>query len=405
MHNTKPLTEPRRQPLRLAIVTETYPPEINGVARTVGLMVAAMCARGHRVQLIRPRQHATDKPLDDGELAHVLVAGVPIPRYQELKLGLPAKRRLLQLWQQQRPDLVHIVTEGPLGGSALRAAKTLGLPVSSDFHTNFHSYSRHYGFGVFGKLVAGYLRSLHNKADCTMVPTQQMRDELAALGFDKLLVVGRGIDTALFNPARRSRELRAAWGCRGDETVALYVGRLAPEKNLDQFVEAVRVMRAVDPALRVVLVGDGPEGPRLRRANPDFVFAGMRVDEDLAAHYASADAFIFPSMTETFGNVTLEAMASGLAVAAYDYAAAARFIANGESGLLARFDDRESFNMACSRLARDAGLRATMRAGARRTAESLSWDGVFDELETVLLGVIAGHRAAQALPDTVAAAG
>ena len=390
---TMPPANQHRHPLKLAIVTETYPPEINGVARTIGLTVEALCARGHQVQLIRPRQDADDQPVDGPDLAHVLVRGLPIPRYQELMLGLPAKRRLLRLWQQSPPDLVHVVTEGPLGGSALRAGKTLGLPVTSDFHTNFHSYSKHYGFGLFGKLIAGYLRSLHNKADCTMVPTQQMKDELQALGFRSLLVVGRGIDTVLFNPARRSRELRAAWGCHGDETVVLYVGRLAPEKNIGLFIESARAMRAVDAAVRVVLVGDGPEGPGLRRAHPDFVFAGMRTGEDLAAHYASADVFLFPSVTETFGNVTTEAMASGLCVAAYDYAAAAKYIVHGESGLLARTNDRQAFNMVCCRIARDATLRAKLRTNARSVAEGLSWMRVFDEFEDVLFDTIARNAA------------
>jgi glycosyltransferase involved in cell wall biosynthesis len=252
---------------------------------------------------------------------------------------------------------------------------------------------------MFGKLVTGYLRSLHNKADCTMVPTRQMKDELDALGFNNLLVVGRGIDTALFNPLKRSRELRASWGCSGDETVAIYVGRLAAEKNLRLFVEAVQAMRAVDPTVRVVLVGDGPEGPALRRAHADFVFAGMRTGEDLAAHYASADAFIFPSTTETFGNVTLEAMASGLAIVAYDYAAAASHLVNGESALLAGFEDRDAFNLASARLARDAGLRARLRTRARNIAESLSWEHVFDDLEEVLLATVANHRMPRLTPS------
>ncbi len=388
----------RRHPLKLAIVTETYPPEINGVARTLGLMVDDLCARGHQVQLIRPRQGKGDNPVDVGDLAHVLFTGVPIPRYQELKLGLPAKRRLMRMWQADPPDLVHVVTEGPLGGSALRAAKSLGLPVASDFHTNFHSYSKHYGFGVLGKLVTGYLRSLHNKADCTMVPTQQMKDELEALGFERLTVVGRGIDTTLFNPSRRNRELRASWGCNGDQTVALYVGRLAPEKNLRLFVDAAKAMIAVDPGVKVVIVGDGPEGPRLRRLHPEFVFAGMRRGEDLASHYASADVFLFPSITETFGNVTTEAMASGLAVAAYDYAAAAQFLVHGDSGLLAPFDDRDAFQRAGAILARDAPLRAKLRVNARAVAESLSWTRVFDAFEQVLVDTAALRWAAPPHP-------
>ena len=227
--------------LTISVVTETYPPEVNGVAHTISKMVQGLRQRGHQVQLIRPSQ-GRNEPLEC-ETQQVLVRGVSIPRYQELKLGLPAKRRLLRLWSAQPPDVVHIATEGPLGASALRAARMLGLPVSSGFHTNFHSYSRHYGLGLMSRLVAGYLRSLHNKTGCTIVPTKEMKAQLTGLGFHNLVVVGRGIDTTLFNPARRSASQRAAWGCEADDLALLYVGRLAPEKNIGLFVSAARAMR------------------------------------------------------------------------------------------------------------------------------------------------------------------
>src|SRR4029077_5145261 len=222
----------------------------------------------------------------------------------------------------------------------------------------FHSYSRHYGMGVFANLVSRYLRTLHNRTECTMVPTAEMRAYLETLGFERVAVVGRGVDSGLFSPARRSERLRASWGCRGNETVALYVGRLAPEKNLGLFVEAALAMREVDAELRVVLVGDGPQAAALRARHPDFVFAGMRTGRDLAEHYASADVFLFPSITETFGNVTLEAMARGLAVAAYACGCARQYLRNQSSALLAPLDDRAAFIRIAARFARDAELRA-----------------------------------------------
>src|SRR5882672_7385273 len=246
-----------RGALRVAVVTETYPPEINGVARTVGLMVDALLERGHEVQLIRPRQGREPLPSPGRAPRERLVAGFAIPFYLHLQVGLASPSTLHREWSQSRPDLVHVVTEGPLGWAAVSAARRLAIPISSDFHTNFHSYSRHYGFGMFAGVVARYLRALHNRADCTLVPTAQMRANLEALAFERVAVVGRGVDTRLFNPARRSERLRAAWGCTGNETVALHVGRVAPEKNLGLFVDAALEMRTIDAKLRVVLVGDG----------------------------------------------------------------------------------------------------------------------------------------------------
>jgi glycosyltransferase involved in cell wall biosynthesis len=382
--------------LRVAVVTETYPPEINGVARTVGLMVEALLARGHEVQLVRPRQRHEPDPRPHPALRERLVAGMPIPLYRHLQIGFASSGQLQREWKQWRPDLVHIVTEGPLGWTATAAAKRAGIPISSDFHTNFHSYSRHYGFGMLAGVVAGYLRSLHNRAGCTLVPTAEMKEALEALAFERVEIAGRGVDTRLFNPARRSERLRAAWGCQGSEIVALHVGRLAPEKNLGLFVEAALAMRAIVPSVRIVLVGDGPQHGILRNRHPEFVFAGMRTGEDLAAHYASADAFLFPSVTETFGNVTLEAMASGLAVVAYDYAAAQQHLRHTQSGLLAPRGDAAEFVRMAMLLAEDGELRSRLRTEARRVAEGLTWEKAFDDMERAFTLVAAGsgYRAA-----------
>ena len=382
-----------RNALRVAVVTETYPPEINGVARTVGLMVESLCERGHEVQLVRPRQRdAPARSLDEGP-EECLVLGLPIPFYRHLQMGLAPPRLLHREWTQKRPDLVHVVTEGPLGWAAVSTARRLRIPVCSDFHTNFHSYSRHYGLGVFSGIVSRYLRALHNRTDCTLVPTDEMRANLETLAFERVKVVGRGVDGRLFSPARRSERLRATWGCMGSEAVVLYVGRLAPEKNLGLFVEAALAMRAIDASLRVVLVGDGPQSAELRARHPDFVFAGMRTGGDLAEHYASADVFVFPSTTETFGNVTLEAMASGLAVLAYDYAAARQYLRHGASALLAAPGDRVTFVRLAAQLAGHPELRSRLRSEARRAAEAASWSRAFDDLERVLRGLVAANRA------------
>jgi glycosyltransferase involved in cell wall biosynthesis len=321
--------------MRIAMVTETYPPEVNGVARTVGLMVDGLLRRGHSIQLVRPRQNAADGAAAQVGLEDLLVAGIPIPRYTQLKMGMPSRRALERAWRERRPDLVHIATEGPLGWSALAAARKLEIPVATDFHTNFDAYSRHYGFSWFAAAVQGYLRRFHNRADCTMVPTRELAETMAKSGYRDLRVVGRGVNPDVFSPARRSTALRASWGAGEDTPVALCVSRFAPEKNFPLVIEAYEAMRAARPDIRLVLVGDGPMAAELRRRNVGYVIAGRLVNGALSAHYASGDIFLFPSTTETFGNVTIEAAASGLGIVAYDYAAAREHLVHERSALLA----------------------------------------------------------------------
>jgi glycosyltransferase involved in cell wall biosynthesis len=377
-----------RRSLRLALVTETYPPEVNGVARTLAHLVDGLRARNHELQLLRPRQGEADQAGADARFHEVLMRGLPIPRYPALKLGLPARNALVRLWTTRRPDLVHIATEGPLGFSALQAARRLRLPVSTDFRTNFHAYSKHYGVGWLHKPIMMYLRKFHNAARCTMVPTDALRRSLSEYGFRDVFVVARGVDTRLFDPARRSEALRRAWGVAPGTPAVLYVGRLAPEKNLETLVRGFNSVRQVRPDAKLVLVGDGPAAPSVQALCPDALFAGMRSGEDLAAHYASADLFLFPSLTETFGNVTPEAMASGLPVVAFDYAAAAQLITPGLDGALATYGDASSFAAQAAVLAGNPdGLRA-MGRHARRAAEALSWDRILDQVEVRFLTLV-----------------
>jgi glycosyltransferase involved in cell wall biosynthesis len=216
------------------------------------------------------------------------------------------------------------------------------------------------------------------------VPTDSLRAALAALGFNNLRVVARGVDTTLFNPSRRSDALRASWGVNPEDPVLLYVGRLAPEKNLEPVITTFEQVRPLAPAARLVFVGDGPARADLQVRCPDAIFAGMRTGEDLATHYASGDVFLFPSLTETFGNVTVEAMASGLAVAAYDYAAAAEHIAHGINGVLAPYDDAAQFVRRAVELAIDPTRIREFGEHARTTAAMLAWDRIIEQFEALL---------------------
>ncbi len=365
--------------LDIAFVTETFPPEVNGVAMTVGRLVHGMRERGHRVSVIRPRQGEGDI----GNEHEQAVPGLPLPGYPGLRFGLPAGRRLARQWRYRRPDLVHVVTEGPLGWSAVNVARRLGIPVTSGFHTNFDRYSVHYGLGWMRPAVAAYLRMLHRRTRATMVPTEALAADLAGEGIAGVRVVGRGVDTLLFDPARRSTALRAEWGVRDDEPVCLYVGRLAPEKNLAVVEKAFAALQVWHPRARMVWVGDGPSAKRLATAHPDHHFAGMRLGEDLAAHYASADLFLFPSLTETYGNVVAEAMASGLPVVAYRSAAAAELILPRQNGCLASPGDERSYVEETLWLLADDARRQALAGAARAAMLSRDWASVVASFERV----------------------
>ena len=368
--------------VKIAIVTETYPPEVNGVASTVARFINGLVGLGNNITLIRPRQGISDKPKSESHFREILTMGMPIPGYSSLRMGLPQKNMLLKQWASDRPSLVHIVTEGPLGWSALEAAKKLNIPICSDFRTNFDAYSTHYGMSFLKNPIQSYLRYFHNNCNLTMVPTQELKNQLLSNGFERLKVLARGVDTELFNPSKRCQNLRNHWGIKDHEKVVLCVGRLASEKNLQVTIEAYKAMSQVNPNLKMVWVGDGPEKGSLKLSCPNSIFTGVQRGEVLATHYASGDIFLFSSLSETFGNVTIEAMASGLAVLAYDYAAARQFIDHGVNGFLASLSEANSFIAAGLELIKNDVKLENLRAQARQTTLEISWDQVTKKLES-----------------------
>jgi glycosyltransferase involved in cell wall biosynthesis len=286
----------------------------------------------------------------------MLVDGAPVPRYPGLRFGLPAGRRLAARWGAQRPDAVYIATEGPLGWSALRAARRLGIPAATGFHTRFDDYMGQYGAGFLSPWVFAWLRRFHNRGAATLVPTRELHDQLAQQGFRHVQRLGRAVDTRRFHPGWRDAALRAHWGLGDEDLALLYVGRLAAEKNLPLLARAYHALRARRPGTRLVVVGDGPARAQLLELVPDAVFAGVRRDDDLARHFASADLFVFPSRSETFGNVILEAMASGLPVVAFDYGATREHLADGAHGAAVAFGDDDGFVQATAGLGTHGAL-------------------------------------------------
>jgi len=381
--------------MRYAIVTETYPPEINGVALTVQGLEDGLRQRGHEVTVVRPRQ-AGDA---DAALRHdtLLVHGARLPCYAGLRFGLPAPVALRAHFRHFMPDAIYVATEGPLGWAALGAARRLGIPAATGFHTRFDHYMADYGMPWLQPVALRWMRHFHNRGDATLVPTRELADWLAQAGFGKAQRLARAVDTSQFHPRFRDDALRAQWNAGENTPVLLSVGRIAAEKNLRLAVQAFRRLQQRCPQARMVWVGDGPERPALQAAHPDFLFCGMQRGPDLARHYASADLFVFPSRSETFGNVTLEAMASGLATVAFNSGAAREHLRSGLHGAAVQDDD--SFVQAVLDLGGNARRRRAMGASAHLAVQALQPAQVAADFD-VLLSRLARQRKehAHALP-------
>jgi glycosyltransferase involved in cell wall biosynthesis len=375
---------------RVSIVTETFPPEINGVANTLNQLSTALSRFGNRVQIVRPRQ-AEEKTSDYNGFEVITAPGLPIPGYRELRFGIPIKKRLLKLWKEQRPDIIYIATEGPLGSSALQAARSLEIPVASGFHTRFDNYTKHYGIGWLEPLARAYLRRFHNRCQLTLVPTRALQDKLQRQGFKNISLIARGVDTQLFSPARRDNALRAEWGLRDNDLALIYVGRLAAEKNLKLAVEAWLAIRVDRPGTRLILVGDGPMRDALQKNHPEIIFCGMHRGESLARHYASGDLFLFPSLSETFGNVVIEAMASALPVLGYRDAAIKEFVRHQENGIVIEAGDRRQFIQAAREVAQEPELLARLGKQARKDSLAMDWSKIHCRFAMLLSDIQEDH--------------
>jgi glycosyltransferase involved in cell wall biosynthesis len=278
---------------------------------------------------------------------------------------------------------VHIATEGPLGWSALQAARVLRLPVTSDFRTNFHSYSKHYGVGWLSKPIVAYLRKFHNRTHCTMVPTRALKTQLQAAGFENLRIVARGVDTQLFHPGQRSHALRSQWQAEENTVILLSVGRLAAEKNLDLIVITFQTLAQSGRRVKLVFAGDGPYRAKLQADCPEAIFMGMCSHAELAHVYASADLFLFPSLTETFGNVTLEAMASGTPVLAFDCAAATEVIEDGHNGWLVQGEDPQRYVLKALEITQDTATLLKAKSHAAESIRPWDWQEIVSQVEVI----------------------
>ena len=358
------------------LVSETFYPEINGVSMTLHRLLLGLQKKGFETTIIRPRQK--NEQANHFPYKEHLVAGIPIPYYPELRFGITTTNHLKKIWRTECPTLVHIATEGPLGLCALWAARSLEIPVISSFHTNFHQYGKYYKLSFLIKGAFAYLRYFHNRTRATYAPSDDLIENLKAAGFKNLRKMERGVDAQLFNPRKRSTDLRLSWGANKETPVFTYVGRIASEKNIPFALKCFQEVKKKLPEAIMVVVGDGPLRKELEKKYPEVIFCGLQKGEALAQHYASSDVFIFPSVTETFGNVVTEAMASGLIVAAYDYAAGKLLIEDGINGTVASFDNKEHYLANLIQLISGRTIWPTMREKSRARIEDISWESITD---------------------------
>ena len=364
--------------MRIAYFSDTFIPQINGVSNTLSYLKRYLDKSG-----VDYRFHVPD--YDDNGLRndkHIICSrGMALPDYHDCKLTLPWMPRLSADMDSFRPDLIHLVTEFGIGIMGRSYARTKRIPIVSSYHTNIDQYAQYYPIiSPLKENVKDYFRWFHRRSRRVFVPTDETRGQLQAIGFQNLSIWSRGIDTALFTPGRRAGAFRERYDLAGKKLV-LYVGRVAAEKDVGLLPEVMRRVQAAHPEATLVVTGDGPQLPQLREQAPKgSVFIGFLRGEPLAEAYASSDLFLTPSSTETFGNVALEAMASGLPVVAANAGGFKTIVRHGTDGLLCAPHDAGAFADALSLLLARPELAAQMGEYALQTAKARSWDSVFSRL-------------------------
>lgn len=373
--------------MRIAIFTETFLPKWDGVANTLCYLLEHLARRGHSSLMFAP----------EGAPAHYAatrIVGLPsfaFPFYRDLKV-VPPIVNVTDVLAAFKPDLVHLVNLASLGLIGMHHARDLNVPTVASYHTDMPQYARLYGMGVLEDPIWAYFRWLHNQADLNLCPSQYTQQQLEARAFERVAIWGRGVDTQRYNPAHRTQEwrLRLTQG-EPDRPLLLYVGRLATEKRIDWLRPVLDHM----PDAALALVGDGPLREELCRlfAGTRTTFTGYLEGLDLARAYAASDLFVFASTSETFGNVVLEAMASGLPVIAAGAGGPVDHIRNGENGFLSDPNDPTDFAALVSRAISDDNLLAQMSKTARAYAETQTWDMILDGLLAQYERVIREHLA------------
>lgn len=377
----------RVEPLRVALFSGNYNYVMDGPVRALNKLVARLEERGDEVLVFAP---TTKTPALKHAGTLISAPSVPLPgRRREYRFSIGLTPDLKRRLDAFRPTLIHLSAPDLLGLGALKYARRNRIPAVSSFHTRFDTYPRFYGAKWAERYVLDYMRWFYDRCEHVYPPSQSMADELRAEGLGRdIRIWARGVDSHLFNPAARDVKWRRDLGFADDDVVVAYVGRLVLEKGIDEFADAVKRARESNPKIRALVVGAGPERERFEQRLPDGVFVGYQEGEGLARAYASADMFFNPSITETFGQVTLEALASGLPAVCAAASGSRSLVEDGVSGLLAPLDSStEAFSKLILKLAGEQALRRRMSAAARAAAFKYDWDSILD-------GLISNYREA-----------
>jgi glycosyltransferase involved in cell wall biosynthesis len=373
--------------MRVALVTENFLPKLDGVTRTLAMLLEHLQRRGHQAIVLGPQ----GSPRHYAGARVFGAPGLPLPMYPELRALLPPpafENRLARF----RPDVVHVVEPMLLGAAGIMWAQRLPAPIVSSFHTDLAAYCAYFQLGALANPMWAYRRFLHNQCAVTLCPSPSTARQVTEHGILRVGLWPRGVDAALFTPARRSEAWRARTAGDPTRKIILYVGRLSPEKNLSALTAAYRALAAPDTHL--VFVGDGPGRAELEHAlhGQHATFTGYLQGEALAEAYASSDIFAFPSLTETFGQVVQEAMASGLPVVGFDSGGVHDLVTHEQTGLLAPANDHVALTQALQSLLASPAQRLRLGAHGRALAEQRTWESVMDGLLDVYATVAADRH-------------
>lgn len=377
-----PIRAPRNRPLRVALFSGNYDCVRDGANRALNRLVAYLLAQvGARVRVYSPT--APKKAFASvGDVFSVKSAS--IPGRPEYRVALGFTRAAREDVEAFAPDIVHLSAPDLLGRQAQKYARAAGIPVVASLHTRFETYLDYYRLGFLKRPVEAYLDRFYGDSDQILAPTPPIMAEMAAqFGDEKVSIWSRGVDRQMFHPALRSQALRAQFGYAPDDVVPLFFGRLVLEKGLGVFADAIAALRSRGHPVRPMVIGDGPARDWLARKLPNVTFLGFMEGRELGRAVASADLLINPSVTEAFGNVNLEAMASGLAVLSADVASAATLIDHGRTGMLIPADEPQAYAEAAADLiGQPARLRALGRS-ASAAADRYCWDEILGEVARV----------------------
>lgn len=376
--------------MRIALFTETFLPKVDGIVTRLKHTVEQLQRLGDQVLVVCPEGGLTEY-----KGAGIYgVSGFPLPLYPELKLALP-RPAIGEALKTFRPDLIHVVNPAVLGLAGIYYSKVMNLPLVASYHTHLPEYLQHYGLGMLEGLLWELLKAGHNQAQLNLCTSTAMMQELSSHGIERVALWQRGVDTELFQPHLASQEMRSRLSQGNPESpLLLYVGRLSAEKEIDRIKP---ILEAI-PKARLALVGDGPHRQALEQhfAGTSTYFVGYLQGVELASAFASADAFVFPSRTETLGLVLLEAMAAGCPVVAARSGGIPDIVTDGVNGYLFDPKDEQGAITATQRLLANTEERETLRQNARHEAERWGWAAATRQLQNYYRKVVFAQSATAA---------